>query len=141
MTLLIVNLLQLCMLYKIGCNPMHPLDGALPGPYVPVRITRGTLVSHRYTYPPPRCKILQYRSSFVLLSDLLGRFCRPRIRWCGTGGFQEQCQCFFIRLSCSIPTIEQLRPSTIFPFLFFLYIGWLHCRLILILIINNIFFT
>ena len=26
----------LCMLYKIACNPMHPLNGALPGPYVPV---------------------------------------------------------------------------------------------------------
>ena len=24
----------LCMLYKIRCNPMHPLYGALPGPYV-----------------------------------------------------------------------------------------------------------
>ena len=26
----------LCMLYKIRCNPMHPLNSALPGPYVPV---------------------------------------------------------------------------------------------------------
>ena len=26
-------------------------------------------------------------------------------RWCGTGGFQEQGQCVFIGLSCSIPTI------------------------------------
>ena len=24
----------LCMLYKIRCNPVHPLNGALPGPYV-----------------------------------------------------------------------------------------------------------
>ena len=31
----------LCMLYKIRCNPMHPLYGALPGPYVLVRITSG----------------------------------------------------------------------------------------------------
>ena len=31
----------LCMLYKIRCNPVHPLNGALPGPYVPVRVTRG----------------------------------------------------------------------------------------------------
>ena len=35
----------LCMLYKIRCNPVHPLNGALPGrPYVPVRVTRGALV-------------------------------------------------------------------------------------------------
>ena len=26
----------LCLLYKIRCNPMHPLNDALPGPYVPV---------------------------------------------------------------------------------------------------------
>ena len=46
----------LCMLYKIRCNPVHPLNGALPGPYVPVRVPRGTLVAHRYTYAPPRCR-------------------------------------------------------------------------------------
>ena len=44
----------LCMLYKIRCNPMHPLNDALPGPYVPVWVTHSTLVSHRYTYAPPR---------------------------------------------------------------------------------------
>ena len=40
----------LCMLYKIRCNPVHPLNGALSGPYVPARVTRGALVAHRYTY-------------------------------------------------------------------------------------------
>ena len=45
----------LCMLYKIRCNPVHPLNGALNGPYVPVRVTRCALVAHRYTYAPPRC--------------------------------------------------------------------------------------
>ena len=39
----------LCMLNKIRCNPMHPLNDALPGPYVSVRVTRGALVAHRYT--------------------------------------------------------------------------------------------
>ena len=29
------SLVILCMLYKIRCNPMDPLNGALPGPYVP----------------------------------------------------------------------------------------------------------
>ena len=50
----------LCMLYKIRCNPVHHLNGALPGPYVPVRVTRGALVSHRYTYGPPRCRTSKY---------------------------------------------------------------------------------
>ena len=39
----------MCMLYKIRCNPVHPLNGALPGPYEPVQVTRGALVAHRYT--------------------------------------------------------------------------------------------
>ena len=35
----------LCMLYKIWCNPVHPLNGALPLPYVPVRL-HAVLWSH-----------------------------------------------------------------------------------------------
>ena len=46
----------LCMLYKIRCNPVHHLNGALPGPYVPVRVTRGAVVAHRYIDAPPRCR-------------------------------------------------------------------------------------
>ena len=59
----------LCMLDKIRCNSMHPLHGALPVPYVPVRVTRGTLGTHRYTYAPPRS-----------IAGLLFLFPRP----CGT---------------------------------------------------------
>ena len=67
----------LCMQYKIRCNPVHPLNGALPGPYVPVRVTRGALVAHRYIYAPPRCRTLQYSRTFIpfsvsLWSDLDG---------------------------------------------------------------------
>ena len=58
----------LCMLYKIWCNPVHPLDGVLPGPYVPVRVTRGVLVAYRYTYAPPRCRTLQYSRTFIPFS-------------------------------------------------------------------------
>ena len=32
---------ELCMLFKIKSNPMHPISGALPLPYVPARLTRG----------------------------------------------------------------------------------------------------
>ena len=46
----------MCMLYKIRCNPVHPLNGALAGPYVPVCVTLGALVARRYTYAPPRCR-------------------------------------------------------------------------------------
>ena len=60
----------LCMLYKIRCNPVHPLNGALPGPYMPVRATRGALVAHRFTYALPRCRTLfpsQCASGTILL--------------------------------------------------------------------------
>ena len=58
----------LCMLYKIRCNLVHPLNGALPRPYVPARVTRGAMVAHRYTYAPPRCRTLQYSRTFIPFS-------------------------------------------------------------------------
>ena len=42
------NMTVLCMYSK------HPLSGTLPVPYMPVLITRGALVAHRYIYPSPR---------------------------------------------------------------------------------------
>ena len=33
----------LCLLYKIRCNPVHPCNGAVPGPFEPVRVTRVAL--------------------------------------------------------------------------------------------------
>ena len=53
------SVVVLCMLCKIRCNPMNTLNGALPGPYVPVLVTRGALITHRYTYAPPRCSTSQ----------------------------------------------------------------------------------
>ena len=53
------------MVYKIRCNPLHPLNGALLGPYVPVWVTRDALVAHWYIYAPPRCRTLQYSRTFI----------------------------------------------------------------------------
>ena len=108
----------LCMLYKIRCNPMHPLCGALPVPCVPVRVTRGTLIAHRYTYVPPRCRTLQYRRTFILFSVSLERPGCPLIRWCGIGWFQEQVQCLFVGLVAFFFFVFNS-----FPFLFFSSIG------------------
>ena len=58
----------LCMLYKVRCKAMHPLIGALPGPYVPVRVARGALITHLYTYAPPSCRTSQYSTTFIPLS-------------------------------------------------------------------------
>ena len=59
---------ELCMLFKIKSNPMHPLSRALPLPCVPARVTRGALVAHRHSFAPPRCRTSQYRRTFVPLS-------------------------------------------------------------------------
>ena len=58
----------LCLLYKIRCNPVHPLNGVPPGSYVQVRVTSGALVAHRYTYAPPRCRTSRYHRTFIHLS-------------------------------------------------------------------------
>ena len=59
------------MRYKIRCDPMHSLYGALPVLYVPVRVTRGALVAHQSTYAPPRWRTSQYRRNFIPLSKSL----------------------------------------------------------------------
>ena len=87
----------LLILYKIGCNPMHPLNDALPGPYVSVRVTRGALVTHRYTYAPSRCKTSQYRKTFVshavsLWNDLVD----PLFDGVGLAGFTSRANAFLL---------------------------------------------
>ena len=62
------SLAVLCILYKIRCNPARLLNGALPGPYLPARVTRSALVAHRYTYALPCCRTLQYGRTFIPLS-------------------------------------------------------------------------
>ena len=55
------------MVQKIRCSPMKHLYGALPGPYVPVRVTLDAMVVHRYTYALPRCRTSQYCMIFIPL--------------------------------------------------------------------------
>ena len=82
----------LCMLYKIRCNSMHPLYGApLSVPYVPVRVTRGALIAHRYTYAPPRCRTSQYRRTFILWSVCLWNdLSDPVFDGVGLAGFKRR---------------------------------------------------
>ena len=87
----------LCMLYKIRCNPMHPLNDAVPGPYVPVRVTRGALVAHRYTYAPPRCRTSQYRRTFVSLSvSLWNDLADPVFNGVGLADFKSRANAFLL---------------------------------------------
>ena len=79
------------MLYKMRCNPVHPLNGALLGPYVPVRVTSGGLVAHRYTYAPPRCRILQYSRTFISFSvSLWNDLASPVFDGVGLAGFKSR---------------------------------------------------
>ena len=59
-------------------NLMHPLYGALPGPYVPVRVTLGALIAHLFTNSIFRCRTLQYRRTLIPLSMGLDRVSRAR---------------------------------------------------------------
>ena len=100
----------LCMLYKIRCNLMHPLYGALPVLYVPVRVTRvdqtsvhlcvsslqNLAVSQDFIFP------CQYLCETIFMTPCL---------MCGTSGFQEQGQCLFIGLTACL-----LLVSCCFPF-------------------------
>ena len=62
----------LCMLYNIRYNSVNPFNGALPGVYVPARVTRSALVAHRNIYAPPRCRTLQYSRTFIPFSCFSG---------------------------------------------------------------------
>ena len=82
----------LCMLYKIRCYPMHPLYGALPMPCVPVRVTRGDVIAHRYTYA---CRTSQYARTFILLSvSLWNDLCYPVFNGMGLAGFKSRTNAF-----------------------------------------------
>ena len=88
---------ELCMLYKIRCNPMHPLCGALPVPYVPVRVTCGALIAHRYTYAPPHCSTSQYHRTFIPLSVSLSNDLGDSVfDGVGLAGFKSRSNVFFV---------------------------------------------
>ena len=85
----------LFMLYKIRCNPMHPLNDELPGPYVPVQATRGAPVAHRYTDAPTRCRTSQYRRTCVLLSvSLWNNLANPIFDGAELAGFKSKANAF-----------------------------------------------
>ena len=87
----------LSMLYKIRCNPMHPLNGALPGPYVPMRVTHSDLIAHRYTYAPPRCRTSQYRRTFIPLSvSLWNDLADPLFDGVGLAGYKSWAFAFLL---------------------------------------------
>ena len=76
---------------------MHPLYGALPVPYVPVRVTRGAVIAHRYTYAPPSCRTSQYRWTFVPFSvSLWNDLSDPVFDGVGLAGFKSRANTFLL---------------------------------------------
>ena len=111
----------LCMLYKIRCNRVHPLNGALPGPYVSVRVTSGALVAHRYFHAPPRYRTSQYRMTFILHSvSLWNDLVSTVFDGVGLADFKSRTNAFLL----ASPSLSLQWTYTIFHFLYFLSIGW-----------------
>ena len=84
-------------LYKIRCKPKHPLCGALPVPYAPVRVSRGAFIVHRYTFAPPRCRTSQYRRTFIHLSvSLWNDLVDPVFDGVRLAGFKSRSNAFLL---------------------------------------------
>ena len=76
---------------------MHPLCGALPVPYVPVRVTRGPVIAQRFTYAPPRNRSSQYRRTFIPLSlSLFNDLSDPVFDGVGLAGFKSWANTFLL---------------------------------------------
>ena len=88
---------ELCMLFKIKRNIMHHLSCELPLPNVPARVTGGSLVAHRHSFAPPRCRTSQYRRSFVPLSvSLWSDLSDPVFDGVGLAGFKSRANAFLL---------------------------------------------
>ena len=112
---------ELCMLFKIKCNPMHPLSGTLPLPYVPARVTRGALVAHMHSFAPPRCRISQYRRTFVPPSvHLWNNLSDSVFDGVGLAGFKSSANAFLaIGMICFLFGVS-------YYFIFF-FLPWVGC--------------
>ena len=87
----------LCMLYKIRCNPLHPLCGALRVPYVPVLVTRGAVIALRYTCAPLRCRTSQYSRTFIPFSVSLRNDLNALVfDGVGLAGFKSKTNAFLL---------------------------------------------
>ena len=76
---------------------MHHLYGALPVPHVPVRVTRGAVIAHRYTYAPARCRTSHYRRIFIfLLVSLWNDLGDPVFDGVGLAGFKSRANAFLL---------------------------------------------
>ena len=97
-TLHIVDLWQ----YYVGCTRSGVTRCTLcmvifPVKYVPVRVTRGAAIAHRYTYALPRCRTSQYHRTYITLSvSLLNDLSDPVFDFVGLAGFKSRDKTFLL---------------------------------------------
>ena len=66
-------------------------------PYVPVRVTHGVVISHRYTYVPHRCRTSQYIRTFNHFSvSLWNDLSDPVFDGVGLEGFESGANAFLL---------------------------------------------
>ena len=81
----------------LWCNPTYPLNGALPGPNVPVQVTMSALVAHRYIYAPPRCRTSMYRLTFISFKvSLWNDLADPVFDGVSLAGFKSRVTAFLL---------------------------------------------
>ena len=65
-----------------------------------VRVTRGALVSHRYTFAPPPCRTLQYSRTFITFSvSLWNDLANPVFNGVGLAGFKSRANASLLALA------------------------------------------
>ena len=106
----------LYMLYKIRCNPLHPIYGALPVPQRPVWVTHGAVIAHLQNYSPPRSRTSQYNRAFIPFSvSLWNDLSDPVFDGVGLAGFKSRANAFLLAqllaLFLSSPVIPFSLPS------------------------------
>ena len=83
---------------QFRCNAMHPLYGAhIPVTYVPVRVERGALDAHRYTYASPASRTSPYRRTFIDHSvSIYNYLADPVFVGLGLTGFKSRAKAFLL---------------------------------------------
>ena len=93
---------------------------------LPVRVTHGALVVHRYNYATPRCRTSQYHLAFILFPSCQYLFLTILVTFDGVvpPGLRAG-KMIFYRLSCSLPILSPtVSLSRLSFYTVWYYMGW-----------------
>ena len=118
MTLRIIDPWQYCVCcIRSGETQCTLFNDALPGPYVPVRVTHHALVTHCYTCALPHCTTSKCRTFMLLSVSLWNDLANPIFNGVGLAGFKSMANAFLLAYAA----LSLLLSSTI---VFLLSIVW-----------------